>query len=109
MNTPWLLLGVSILLGFISVFIKFQYQQKITKSKVLKQFHNAFDFVIGIYALIYATFVIAFNIAGVPATLPQDDTTLTLALFYGGIHIIHPYLTDYFKLRNKIRGKVVLF
>ncbi len=40
------------------------------------------------------------NIAGISIHLPQDDSTLSVALFYGGIHIMYPYIFRYLQFRK---------
>lgn len=94
----WILIGMSILLGSISILTELNHHKIITKNKVLKHLHNSFDFTIGIYAIAYALFIITTNVLGLQIKFPQDDVTLTTALFYGGLHIMYPYFSHFLRI-----------
>ena len=100
-NIAWILLALGVFLGIVAIIVDGWKQKHISKNKLLTHLHNGFECTIGIYATVYSLFVILFNAVGISIHLPQDDSTLSVALFYGGIHIMYPYISRYFRFKKQ--------
>ncbi len=85
----FVLLGLTILWCIILCISEYNKKRKITKNNVIRCLGVSFESVIGMYAIVYAITIITLNSVGFAKPFPQDNAALTVALLYGGVHMVY--------------------
>ena len=93
-NISSLLLSITFLLWFIRILLT---HQTLSKSELLRYFHQATDMVLGVYAVVYVVYVSILSIFELQPLFLTTDAALLVVLFYGGIRLLYPKILTFFQ------------
>ena len=92
LNHSFALLLLAIVVWFFNSLNDYTKTKKMERDRVLNNFKDASEFVLGLYAVLYAVGFIGFAAIGFTPVILKDDTALVVALLYGGVYILFPHV-----------------